>query len=136
MTWIKICLVNVILLEATMTSFNDRIEKICKHIVGFFISSYHANCHDERMAWIIDTSLDSSVEGEATHGLLASKLQKYIWVEALCHVVVVHREVWVVLQQLARLEKLRRKELIDVGILFEAFFDLNQLLYSTDDLLN
>ena len=69
MTWIEICFVLVCLLESTMTSFDDRVKEISKDIVRLFISSNHADCHDEGVAWIVNTSLDSSVEGEAIGSL-------------------------------------------------------------------
>ena len=91
---IEVSFVLVCLLETTMTSFDDWIEKIGKYFVGFLISSYHAYCHDERVAWIVDASLDGSVEGEAIGCLQFGELGVDFRCDALGHVVVVLGEIW------------------------------------------
>jgi len=83
-------------LVTIVTIFNDSIHKRGKYLIGFFITSDDTDSHNERVTRIIDTSLDTLIEGPTVGRDTITKLSIHSRGQIFGHDIVVLGEVWVV----------------------------------------
>jgi len=93
--WVEASLVFVGGFVAVVSGFDDWVKEFLEDFVGLFVASNCANGHDEWMAWVVNTGLDATIDGESGWGLLASESFVHFQSQNMSHVVVVLFEVWV-----------------------------------------
>jgi len=91
--WVEASLVLVAWLVAVVSVFDDWVEELLEGFVRLFVTGNGADGHDKWMAGVVDTGLDSIIDGVARWGLSSSHFLVEFLGEHLGHVVVVLAEV-------------------------------------------
>jgi len=91
--WVEASLVLVAWLVAVVSVFDDWVEELLEGFVRLFVTGNGADSHDKWMAGVVDTGLDSIIDGVARWGLSSSHFLVEFLGEHLGHVVVVLAEV-------------------------------------------
>jgi len=94
---VQVGLVLVSLLVTVVAVFDDWVKKISPDVVALFITSDTADGHDERMSWVVNTSLDGHIKCVTVWCFDITQLSVHLLGEHFGHVVVVLGEVGVVL---------------------------------------
>jgi hypothetical protein len=95
--WVKAGLVLIVGAITGVSVFNDRVKEFLEHFVAFFVTSDATDSHNKWMAWVINTGLNSIIDGITRRGLASAHLLVELFGEHLSHMVVVLAEVWVFL---------------------------------------
>jgi len=94
---IEVSLVLGIRAISTMTLVDYWVKEVLEGVIALFISGNTADGHDERVAWVVNTTLNGLVESVPIGSLYITVLSVHLRGEDLCHPVVVLAEVWKVL---------------------------------------
>jgi hypothetical protein len=95
--WVKAGLVLIVGAITGVSVFNDRVKEFLEHFVAFFVTSDATDSHNKWMAWVINTGLNTIIDGITRRGLASAHLLVELLGQNLSHVVVVLAEVWVFL---------------------------------------
>lgn len=85
------------------------------HLIRFFISRDHAHCLNERVAWIVNPSLDALINGIAARGPLVPQFGINCWSEALSHAVVVFTKIRIVCTGEREIKNIHTELKFDLG---------------------
>ena len=93
---VQVSFVHIGFLEAIVALFDNRIKKVRESFVRLFVSCNGSNSEDERMAGVVNTSLNGLVQCKSTGGHFIAKFAVQARCQMLRHQVVVVAEIGVV----------------------------------------